>query len=73
MSICVHLLLAERVFIKLERAKETLLDKDKRSKYDHWRTGGFKKIISFEKWLEMQSRVHMVSILKWCVEASIYL
>ena len=54
---------AEIVFIKLEKAREILLDKEKRSKYDLWRTGGFKNVISFEKWFEMQGRVHSVSYM----------
>ena len=50
------------MFAKLEKAKQILLDKEKRSKYDQWRTGGFKHIIAFEKWLDMQGRVHTVSL-----------
>lgn len=59
-TVC-HAFLAERIFIKLERARAVLLDKDKRAKYDHWRTGGFRNVISFEKWLEMQNAIHTVS------------
>ena len=57
---CVCINIAKEMFMKLERAREVLLDKAKRSKYDQWRSGGFKNIISFEKWLEMQNRVHTV-------------
>ena len=48
--------------MKLEKAREVLLDKEKRSKYDQWRLGGFKNIVSFERWLEMQNRVHTVNV-----------
>ncbi len=51
---------AKEMFMKLEKAREVLLDKEKRSKYDQWQSGGFKSIISFEKWLEMHNRVHTV-------------
>lgn len=47
--------------MKLERARTVLLDKEQRAKYDHWRSGGFCNVVSFEKWLEMQNRVHTVS------------
>ena len=49
------------MFVKLEKAREVLLDKDKRSKYDFWRLGGFKNVMSFEKWFDMQNRMHSVS------------
>ena len=52
---------AELIFLKLERARTVLLDKDKRAKYDHWRTGGFRHVVTFEKWMNMQSAVHTVS------------
>lgn len=48
---------AEKMFMKIERAKEVLLNKEKRAKYDLWRTGGFKNVMSFEKWYEMQGQV----------------
>lgn len=54
---------AEKFFLKLDRARQFLTDKEKRSKYDLWRTGGFKNVLSFEKWFEMQSRVHAVSTI----------
>ena len=59
--VCLCLNLAKEMFVKLEKAREVLLDKEKRSKYDQWRSGGFKSIVSFEKWLEMNNRVHTVS------------
>ena len=51
---------AERQFVQIERAKEVLLDKDMREKYDIWRRGGFKMAVSFRKWLDMQPQVHQV-------------
>ena len=47
--------------MRLEAAKGVLLDKDQRDKYDQWRSGGFKHVVSFNDWLAMQSRVHSVS------------
>lgn len=58
----IHVCLAEKVFVKLEKARGILLDKEKRSKYDFWRLGGFKNVISFEKWFDMQNRMHSVSM-----------
>lgn len=52
---------AEKMFVRLEAAKVVLLDKEKRSKYDQWRSGGFKRVISFKDWLAIQSKVHSVS------------
>lgn len=49
------------MFIKLDKARKVLLDREKRAKYDVWRSGGFKSVISFEKWFEMQGRAHSVS------------
>lgn len=63
MYVCV---IAEELFIKLDRARQILMDKEKRSKYDLWRTGGFKNVLSFEKWFEMQNRVHAVSDQREC-------
>ena len=51
---------AEKQFIQIERAKEVLLDKDMREKYDMWRRGSFKLAVSFRKWLDMQPQVHQV-------------
>ena len=53
---------AEKYFMRLEAAKGVLLDKDQRDKYDQWRSGGFKYVVSFNDWLAMQSRVHSVSL-----------
>ena len=55
------LCVAEEFFVKLDRAKEVLVDKEKRSKYDQWRNGGFSSWISFDNWMAIQSRVHTVS------------
>ena len=52
---------AEGIFMKLEKARQVLLDKEKRSKYDHWRAGGFRNVIGFEEWMKMQNSVHTVS------------
>ena len=54
---------AKEMFLKLEKAKETLLDKTKRAKYDHWRLGGFSVAMSFEKWLALQPQIHTVRTL----------
>ena len=62
---------AKEMFVKLERAREVLLDREKRSKYDQWRSGGFKNIIGFEKWLEMHNRVHTVRSVRQEVKASL--
>lgn len=56
-----HLYVAEQHFIILKRAKEVLLDKEMRKKYDEWRKSGFGAWISFDHWLSIQSRVHTVS------------
>ena len=53
--------LAEKLFIKMKRAKEVLLDENMRAKYDEWRGTGFKDWLSFDEWLALQSRVHTVS------------
>lgn len=54
------LLAAEKQFVRIERAKAVLLDKDMREKYDTWRRGGFKMVVSFRKWLDMQPQLHQV-------------
>ena len=51
----------ERQFVRIERAKQVLLDKDMREKYDVWRRGGFKMVVGFRKWLDMQPQLHQVS------------
>ena len=53
---------AEQVFVRLERAREVLLDEATRVKYDEWRGRGFQSFISFENWLSIQSRVHTVRV-----------
>ena len=53
-------LIAEKHFVQIERAKEVLLDKEMRRKYDEWRRGGFKRVISFRRWMDMQPQVHQV-------------
>jgi hypothetical protein len=60
MIMILFLLIAEKHFVQIERAKEVLLDKDMRKKYDEWRRGGFKKVISFQRWLDIQPHVHQV-------------
>lgn len=55
-----NLLIAEKHFVQIERAKEVLLDKEMRKKYDEWRRGGFKRVISFQRWLDIQPQVHQV-------------
>ncbi len=50
------------MFVRLEAAKAVLLDKETRSKYDQWRSGGFQRVISFKEWLAIQSKVHSVSV-----------
>ena len=59
--VCVCARAGEKMFMKIERAKEVLLNKEKRAKYDLWRTGGFKNVMSFEKWYETQHQVFYVS------------
>ena len=54
------MLIAEKHFVQIERAKEVLLDKEMRKKYDEWRRGGFKRVISFQQWLDIQPQVHQV-------------
>ena len=51
---------AERRFVQIEQAKAVLLDKDMREKYDMWRRGGFRVVVSFRRWLDMQPQVHQV-------------
>ena len=48
--------------MRLERAREVLLDEGTRVKYDEWRGRGFQSFISFENWLSIQSRVHTVRV-----------
>lgn len=62
MIIFLFLLIAEKHFVQIERAKEVLLDKEMRKKYDEWRIGGFKRVVSFRRWLDMQPQVHQVHI-----------
>ena len=52
---------AEKLFTRIKRAKEVLLDENMRTKYDEWRGGVFKSYWSFDDWLALQSRVHTVS------------
>lgn len=52
---------AAKKFIQIERARKVLVDKDMRQKYDQWRSGGFKMVVSFDEWLAIQPRVHTVS------------
>lgn len=49
---------AEKLFTRIKRAKEVLLDENMRTKYDEWRGGVFKSYWSFDDWLALQSRVH---------------
>ena len=48
---------AERFFLRLKQARDVLLDAETRQKYDQWRTS-FRRWISFDDWLKMQSRIH---------------
>ena len=48
--------------MQIEKAKEILLDGEKRKMYDQWRSGDFNTVMSFEQWMDMQARVHMVRI-----------
>ncbi|XP_026276623.1 J domain-containing protein [Frankliniella occidentalis] len=47
---------AEAKFQKLQMAKETLLDHEKRSNYDKWRHCGMS--VSYQQWLGVKEHVH---------------
>ncbi|KAJ1521577.1 hypothetical protein ONE63_003230 [Megalurothrips usitatus] len=47
---------AEAKFQKLQMAKETLLDSEKRSNYDKWRHCGM--AVSYQQWLGVKEHVH---------------
>ena len=49
--------------MRLNKAKEVLLDTEMRRRYDQWIESGLQ--VSFEDWLSLERRIHPVR--EWCV------